>query len=31
VKVVVAAIRRAHPYEEPMLYLLPLLSEADFE
>jgi hypothetical protein len=31
VKAVIAAIRRAHPYEEPMLYLLPLLSEADFE
>jgi hypothetical protein len=31
VKAVVAAIRRAHPYEEPLLYLLPLLSETDFE
>jgi hypothetical protein len=31
VKQVVAAIRAAHPYEEPMLYLIPLLSEADFE
>ncbi len=30
VKQVVAAIRAAHPYEEPMLYLLPLLSEEDF-
>lgn len=25
---VVAAIRRAHPYEEPVIYLLPLLDEA---
>ncbi len=24
---VVAAIREAHPYEEPVLYLIPLLSE----
>jgi hypothetical protein len=31
VKRVLAAIRAAHPYEEPMLYLIPLLSEADFE
>lgn len=31
VKGVIAAIRAAHPYEEPMLYLIPLLSEADFE
>jgi hypothetical protein len=31
VKAVVQAIRAAHPYEEPMLYLIPLLSEADFE
>jgi len=30
VKQVVAAIRAAHPYEEPMIYLLPLLSEDDF-
>lgn len=28
-KAVVAAIRRAHPYEEPVIYLIPLLSEAD--
>jgi hypothetical protein len=31
VKQVVAAIRAAHPYEEPMLYLIPLLNESDFE
>jgi hypothetical protein len=31
VKGVIAAIRAAHPYEEPMLYLIPLLSEADFD
>jgi hypothetical protein len=24
---VVAAIRQAHPYEEPVIYLIPLLSE----
>ncbi len=30
VKVVCAAIRAAHPYEEPMLYLFPLLDENDF-
>ena len=24
---VVAAIRKAHPYEEPVIYLVPLLSE----
>ena len=30
VKQVVAAIRAAHPYEEPMLYLVPLLSEEEF-
>ncbi|MCC6616539.1 MAG: hypothetical protein IT320_23905 [Anaerolineae bacterium] len=30
VKQVVTAIRAAHPYEEPMIYLLPLLSEDDF-
>jgi hypothetical protein len=28
-KQVMAAIRKAHPYEEPMLYLIPLLDEAD--
>lgn len=26
-KAVVSAIRRAHPYEEPVIYLIPLLSE----
>ncbi len=28
-KAVVAAIRTAHPYEEPVIYLIPLLSEYD--
>lgn len=28
-KAVVAAIRAAHPYEEPVIYLVPLLSEYD--
>jgi len=28
-KQVVAAIREAHPYEEPVIYLIPLLSEDD--
>jgi hypothetical protein len=28
-KAVVQAIRAAHPYEEPVIYLLPLISEAD--
>ncbi|MBI5667129.1 MAG: hypothetical protein HZC41_03905 [Chloroflexi bacterium] len=28
-KAVVAAIRAAHPYEEPVIYLVSLLSEAD--
>lgn len=28
-KAVVAAIRASHPYEEPVIYLLPLLSETD--
>ena len=28
-KAVVKAIRAAHPYEEPVIYLLPTLSEAD--
>lgn len=27
-KAVVQAIRAAHPYEEPVIYLLPLLSES---
>ena len=26
-RAVVAAIRRAHPYEEPVIYLIPLLAE----
>lgn len=26
-KAVVAALRAAHPYEEPVIYLIPLLSE----
>ncbi len=30
VRVVTAALRSAHPYEEPVIYLLPLLNEADF-
>ena len=28
-KKVVAAIRQAHPYEEPVIYLIPLLNEHD--
>lgn len=28
-KQVVAAIREAHPYEEPVIYIIPLLSEDD--
>lgn len=28
-KAVAAAIRQAHPYEEPVIYLLPLLDEED--
>ncbi len=28
-KAVVTAIRRAHPYEEPVIYLIPLLDEMD--
>ncbi len=28
-KAVVEAIRAAHPYEEPVIYLLPLLSEIE--
>jgi hypothetical protein len=27
-RTVVAAIRAAHPYEEPVIYLIPLLDEA---
>ena len=27
---VIAAIRRSHPYEEPVIYVLPLLDEKDF-
>lgn len=30
VRRVVKAIRAAHPYEEPAIYLLPLFYEADF-
>lgn len=28
-KAVVRAIREAHPYEEPVIYIIPLLSEDD--
>lgn len=28
-KAVVAAIRQAHPYEEPVIYIVPLLNESD--
>jgi hypothetical protein len=28
-KAVVAAIRAAHPYEEPVIYLIPLLDESE--
>ena len=28
-KTIVAAIRAVHPYEEPVIYLIPLLAEAD--
>lgn len=28
-KAVAQAIRSAHPYEEPVIYLIPLLNEAD--
>lgn len=28
-KAVVAAIKAAHPYEEPVIYIIPLLSEDD--
>ncbi|NDJ62931.1 MAG: hypothetical protein GYB67_17560 [Chloroflexi bacterium] len=31
VKPVIAAIRAAHPYEEPVYYILPLLAESDFD
>jgi hypothetical protein len=30
VRAVTAALRAAHPYEEPVIYLLPILNEADF-
>lgn len=30
VREVTAAIRSAHPYEEPVIHLLPLLDEGDF-
>lgn len=30
VRAVTTALRAAHPYEEPVIYLLPLLNEADF-
>jgi hypothetical protein len=30
VKQVCDAVRKAHPYEEPLLYLFPLLDEDDF-
>lgn len=28
-KAVIAALRAAHPYEEPVIYVLPLLDESD--
>lgn len=28
-KAVIQAIRQTHPYEEPILYLIPLISEED--
>ncbi|PJF40659.1 MAG: hypothetical protein D6737_16885 [Chloroflexi bacterium] len=28
-KAVVSAIREAHPYEEPVIYIVPLLAEED--
>ena len=28
-KAVVTALRAAHPYEDPVIYLLPLIEEAD--
>lgn len=28
-RAVVAAIRGAHPYEEPVIYIVPLIEEAD--
>lgn len=28
-KAVIAALRAAHPYEEPVYYLIPLVDEAD--
>lgn len=30
VRAVTAALRAAHPYEQPVIYLLPILNEADF-
>lgn len=30
VRAVTRALRAAHPYEEPVIYLLPILNEADF-
>ena len=30
VRAVTAALRAAHPYEEPIIYLLPMVNEADF-
>jgi hypothetical protein len=30
VRAVTAALRAAHPYEEPVIYLLPMLNEANF-
>lgn len=29
VKAITTALRAAHPYEEPVIYLLPLLEESD--
>ena len=30
VRSVTAALRAVHPYEEPVIYLLPMLNETDF-
>lgn len=30
VKAVMKALRAAHPYEEPVIYLLPILDETEF-
>ena len=30
VKAALAALRAAHPYEEPAIYILPVLNEEDF-